>query len=447
MGNLVKPSCEQIIDIMPDPFVVIDQDFIILAANRAYLERFGRHQNEVVGQYCYKVSHRSDVPCSQHGELCPLEEVFRLKRQTQVMHVHYDADGQEEFVQLRATPVFSNEGEVLYMGETIQPISPIVEDDNALVGHSGPWLHLLGLLQRAAPTDATVMLLGESGVGKERVAEYLHQFSKRLSGPFMVLDCGAINASLIETELFGHEKSAFTGAHKLKKGLFEAANGGTLFIDEIGEMPLALQTRLLRALETGKVRRVGGTDYIDVNVRVIAATNRKLEDMVKDGLFRSDLYYRLAAFPVHIPPLREHRDDIPALAEYFLSLLPDGDKLLPLSPELIEALLDYDYPGNVRELRNIIERAVILADDGVLRSEHLMISRTGANHYPANEHQLSVGKTNDHLFLRSRPDEVQIMAALAESGGHRGKAAKLLSIGERSLYRYINDLKKKNTGD
>ncbi|MBE9515335.1 MAG: sigma 54-interacting transcriptional regulator, partial [Proteobacteria bacterium] len=356
---------------------------------------------------------------------------------------------QEEFVQLRATPIYSEDGEVLYMGETILPVSPTAQDDNALVGRSRPWLHLLGLLQRAAPTEATVMLLGESGVGKERAAEYLHQFSKRSAGPFMVLDCGAVNANLIESELFGHEKSAFTGAHKQKKGLFEAANGGTLFIDEIGEMPIALQTRLLRVLESSKVRRVGGTDYFDINVRVIAATNRKLEDMVEEGNFRSDLYYRLAAFPVHIPSLREHRDDIPALAEYFLSSMPDADKFLPLSPEIIQSLLSYDYPGNVRELRNIIERAAILADDGVLRSEHLMIGkiRSGNNAQSADSEQDTADAVHIELLSRKRPGEEQIMSALANAGGHRGKAAKLLGIGERSLYRYINDLKKKRTGD
>ncbi|MDH5631775.1 MAG: sigma 54-interacting transcriptional regulator [Gammaproteobacteria bacterium] len=445
MDRMVKPSCEQIIDILPEPFVVMDRNYRILAANRAYLERFQKSADEVVGQCCHKVSHHSDVPCSQHGELCPLEEVFRTGKSTQVMHIHYDCEGHEEYVQLRAAPIVGEDGEVLYMGETIHPVAHTTKEACGLVGRSRPWLHLVGLLQRAAPTDATVLLQGESGVGKECVAEYIHQFSRRTVGPFMVLDCGAINDSLIESELFGHEKAAFTGADKRKIGLFEAARGGTLFIDEIGEMPLAMQTRLLRALETGKIRRVGGTEYIDVDVRIIAATNRDLRFMIQEGQFRNDLYYRLSAFPVQIPALRDHIDDIPALTETFLSVLPDGDRLLPLSPEVIESLLGYDYPGNVRELRNIIERAAILAGNEPLRPEHLVfggdqsvnVSRAGRCA------QLS---SDALLYKQRRLNEDEVMQALAQAGGHRGKAASSLGVGERTLYRYISRMRKKNPG-
>ncbi len=445
MSDLISPSCEQIINILPDPFVVIDRSYRIIAANRNYLRHYGHTSPaDVVGRFCYEVSHHVDSPCSQHGEHCPLETVFETGQPAQVMHIHYH-EGEEEHVQLHSNPLFDDAGNVICVGEYIYPIHKPNGEDSLLIGRSRPMLRLTSLLQRVAPTQTSALLLGESGVGKEMVAEYIHQYSPRASMPFVIVDCGTLGENLIESELFGHERGAFTGATGMKKGLFEAADGGTLFIDEIGELPLSLQTKLLRVLESGTIRRLGGTDYIKVDVRVIAATNKNLKEMANNGEFRQDLYYRLSAFPVTIPSLRERPDDIPALAENFLSQMEEGDRFLPLSPDLIECLLDYDYPGNVRELRNIVERAAILAfGEEILRPEHILLEGDAAMTAPPPVARGRAEPSGQNNLLRRRHgrlSEEAVMRALEQTDGHRANAAQLLGVSERTLYRYVQRLR------
>jgi two-component system response regulator AtoC len=443
MSDSKSPSCEQVINILPDPFVVIDRNYKIIAANRNYLKHYGHSEpSEVVGRFCYEVSHHVSSPCSQHGEHCPLETVFETGQPTQVMHIHYH-DGEEEHVQLHSNPLFDNDGSVMYVGEYIYPVHKPNCEGTLLIGRSRPMLRLTSLLQRVAPTQTSVLLLGESGVGKERVAEYVHEYSPRANMPFVIVDCGTLGENLIESELFGHEKGAFTGANSMKKGLFEVADGGTLFIDEIGELPLSLQTKLLRVLESGTIRRLGGTGYIKVNVRVIAATNKNLKEMSDGGEFRQDLYYRLSAFPVNIPSLRERPDDIAALAEHFLSSMEEGDRFVPLSAEVIETLLTYDYPGNVRELRNIIERAAILAfGEELLRPEHILFENEAATFArPSVRTEMTSG--NNKLLRRrhGRLSEEAVIRALEQTDGHRASAAQLLGVSERTLYRYVQRLR------
>lgn len=445
--SIAKPSCEQIINILPDPFVVIDRNYRIMAANTQYRKRYGLSNGEdVVGRFCYEVSHHVNAPCSQHGEHCPLEIVFSTAQSTQVMHVHYDMNGNEEYVQLQSTPLFDDDGKVLYVGEYIFPITQ-KQQNTLLIGRSRPMVRMTSLLQRVAPTTTTVLLLGESGVGKECVAKYIHEYSPRSGGPFVIVDCGTLGEHLIESELFGHEKGAFTGAAGRKKGLFEVAHGGTLFIDEIAELPLTLQTKLLRVLETSTIRRLGGTEYINVDVRVITATHRDLQRMVERGEFRQDLYYRLSAFPVRIPPLRDRPDDIAALAEYFLSTSDDGDRYVPLSPEVIETLMTYDYPGNVRELRNIIERAAILAyGEDIIRPEHLVFEgpRREVVQPPGGERRALEGTSRKLLQRRhGRLTDDEVMHALEICDGHRARAAQRLGVSERTLYRYVERMRGK----
>ncbi len=464
-----NPSCKQIIDILPDPFVVIDRDYKIMSANQQYMIHYGLSTlDDVVGRHCYELSHHVDSPCSQHGEHCPLETVFETGEATQVMHVHYDQNGAEEHVQINTSPLFDDDGEVLYIGENIYPV-PKPSVGSILLGRSSVMIRMISMLQRVAPTQTSVLLLGESGVGKECVAHYIHNFSNRSKHPFVIVDCGVLGEQLIESELFGYEKGAFTGATTRKIGLFESAHGGTLVIDEIGELPLPLQTKLLRVLESGTIRRLGGRDYIKIDVRIIAATNQKLQEMVQRGTFRQDLYYRLSAFPVTIPPLRERLDDIPTLAEKFLESNEDGIRFLPLSATALEYLMSYHYPGNVRELRNIIERAAILAfgSDGIV-PDHIVFEHTnvpqpiesGAEMSRINSQ--SYTNENEHLIYEQFGDERQgeertlgellkprgrrisdeaVIEALRQSGGHRNDAARLLGVSERTLYRYVQRLR------
>src|SRR5438067_4983493 len=227
-----------------------------------------------------------------------------------------------------------------------------------VLGTTAPMKRLFSLLSKAAPTEATILLQGETGTGKEAIAEAVHKMSRRAKGPFVVVDCGSIPHELIASELFGHAKGSFTGAGADKQGLIEAANGGTLFLDEIGELAIDLQPQLLRVLDRRQVRRVGETQAVDVDIRVIAATHRDLRAMVRSGQFREDLYYRLAVVATHVPPLRDRKADIPALVAWFADKMGRGG--FGQSPALLEQLERHDWPGNVRELRNVVERALSL---------------------------------------------------------------------------------------
>ncbi len=272
---------------------------------------------------------------------------------------------------LRINDVYVAPGALIALGGTrlkFDPLGDSVEIElsdtdrfGSMIGRSVKMRELFARLEKLAKSDATVLVTGETGAGKELVAEALHDHSPREKGPFVVLDCGSIPPNLIESELFGHERGAFTGATNSYAGAFERAHGGTVFLDEIGELPLAMQPKLLRVLERKEVRRVGGSKTLEVDLRVVAATNRDLGVEVNRGRFREDLYYRLAVARVHVPPLRERKDDLPLLIEHILSTTPGGE-LASIAQETIDLMMKHDWPGNVRELRNVIERAVLLAE-------------------------------------------------------------------------------------
>ena len=279
---------------------------------------------------------------------------------------------------------------------------------------------------RVAPTDASVLLQGESGTGKEIVARFIHDRSRRAGGPFVAVNCAALPESLIESELFGHERGAFTGAVQARPGRFEEASGGTLLLDEIGEMPLALQPKLLRVLEEHTLRRVGGTKEIKVDPRVVAATNRLLEDEVREGRFREDLLYRLNVFTLRIPPLRERRDDILPLADRFLTGQGLGDKRF--SPAVQRLLVGCAWPGNVRELRNAVMRSAILARGSLILPDDLPEAVRSANTSPASEPHSGVLLGDMEAIQRKA-----ILAALEQTGGNKTHAAELLGISRRNL--------------
>jgi DNA-binding NtrC family response regulator len=302
------------------------------------------------------------------------------------------------------------------------------------LGSSATMRRLFALLGRLAPTELTVTLIGETGTGKDVLARAVHEASPRAGQPFVVFDCGAVAPSLIESELFGHEKGAFTGAVGDRRGAFERASGGTLFLDEIGELSLELQPKLLRALEQRSVRRVGGSHDLTVDVRIVAATNRDLEEQVRKKVFREDLFFRLMAATVHVPSLRDRLEDLPELVELFLA---DAGKGYSISPDTLEVLRSYDWPGNVRELRNVIAGAVAMADGRVLEPRHFAIFRPqrrtrlrGETPEPGSQ-ITAVGQTLEQM------ERAHIEQALQQAGGNRTKAARALGIASSTLYEKI----------
>ena len=300
-----------------------------------------------------------------------------------------------------------------------------------LIGESREMQQLISLLERIAPSEANVLITGESGTGKELVAKALHLNSHRKDHSFVPINCGAIPENLLESELFGHEKGAFTGADRKKEGLFETADRGTLFLDEIGELPMGMQVKLLRVLQEREFRRVGGTKNLPLDIRLVAATNQDLVQMVKDGTFREDLFYRLNVVSVELPPLRERKSDIPLLINCFYEQ-QTGKDIYPIEPRALEILLNYDWPGNIRELQNLVERCLVLGGVGELKIDCL-------------PPQMQLTKKGLSCILDEIPDGFKLepwlegverdvlSKALEKAGGVRTKAAELLGISFRSI--------------
>ena len=310
--------------------------------------------------------------------------------------------------------------------ERIENVKSNLDRFGELIGPSSPMREVYGILDRIAPTDVTVLLEGETGTGKELAAKAVHSHSRRATGPFVVVDCGAIAPNLIESELFGHEKGAFTDAVKNRQGAFELADGGTIFLDEIGELSRDLQPKLLRALDQRETKRVGADKPITVNVRVVSATNKDLEKEVKNGKFREDLYYRLSVVRIHMPPLRHRKEDIETIAANVLAGISSeiGKKITGLSPEASAALMTYSWPGNVRELKNVLGRASALCDGKRIEARDLVLTQGKKE---ATLEELS-GKTLEDI------EKAAINATLTSVAGNKTEAAKVLGIAYSTLY-------------
>ena len=306
-------------------------------------------------------------------------------------------------------------------------IETAIRPDN-LIGDSAQMQKILSLIQTVAPNDTTVMIRGESGTGKELVAKAIHINSNRRYFPIVTVNCGALSESILESELFGHEKGAFTGAHYRRKGKFEMADGGTIFLDEIGSITPKTQVELLRVVDTKQFSRLGGNDVIKSDFRIITATNENLEELVKDGKFREDLYYRLNVFSVTIPPLRERPEDIPLLAYYFLKKYTTAmnKKIEDFSPEAMEFLTHHNWPGNVRELENAIERAVVVCRDPKIKIEDLPFHTAGITYMASDDKSLSA------------LEKKHISIVLQENGWNISKSADILGIDRVTLYNKIN---------
>jgi DNA-binding NtrC family response regulator len=306
--------------------------------------------------------------------------------------------------------------------------------EKALVGRGPAMQRLNALIGRVAPSDGRVLLMGENGTGKELVAAAIHSGSARMNGPFVKLNCGAVARDLVESELFGHEKGAFTGAFTARKGRFELADGGTLLLDEIGDMPMPMQVKLLRVLQEGQFERVGGVRTLKVDVRVLAATNRDLSTMVREGTFREDLYYRLNVVTLLVPPLRERREDLPLLLSHFTGPGRKGHGL-QLAPDAIAAMASYDFPGNVRELENLVERLAILFPNEIISAATLrdVLTTTHASQQPARGALYQRGHTLRQLLHDLERDIM--VEAIAAHGNSKGAAAQALGTERSHFYK------------
>jgi PAS domain S-box-containing protein len=353
---------DHFVDTHDRPFVVIGRDFSVVSVNKAYEKTFQVRRKDLEGKKCHEILHHRDRPCFEMGEDCPYAQCFMTEQPCSCLHTHYDQQGRTRWVRITLYPLRADDGS-LYVGEMMEEIAARDEaerdSDERPVGTSKVFLRTIEQLEQAARSDAPVLLIGETGTGKELAANFIHHYSERRKQPFIALDCTVVTESLFESEVFGHERGAFTGSVGTKEGLFEVADGGTLFIDEIGEATLNMQAKLLRVLEMGEFRRVGGNKTLAANARIVCATNRMLWERVKNGEFREDLYYRIACFCIRIPSLRERLDDIPVICGEILTRIANKTgHAYRMSDEAIEYLSSYNFPGNIRELRNILQVVV-----------------------------------------------------------------------------------------
>jgi PAS domain S-box-containing protein len=470
---------QSLVDTHERPFAVIDREFTVIAVNRAYERAFEARRDELVGRKCHAVLHRRDRPCFEEGEECPYLQCYADGKPYRCLHTHYDQQGRTRWVRVNLYPLRGADGE-LYVGEMLQEIAARDDaeagEDTRPVGVSPVFLQTLEQLEQAARSDAHVLLVGETGTGKEVAAKLVHRCSKRRDEPFIALDCTVVTESLFESEVFGHERGAFTGSVGARRGLFEVAGAGTLFLDEISEASPSMQAKLLRVLETGEFRRVGGNATLEARARIVCATNRNLLERVHSGEFREDLYYRIACFCVRIPPLRERMEDLPVLCEAILERLGRGSgQTYRMKGEAIDYLAGCSFPGNVRQLRNILQAAVthgqrsgsvtitpaLLARclrlrDGIDPMEPPGLGGASPIRYwggfaaaagpglpaavPAPP-QTTVGQASP--TLRS-VEASHIAGLLRHHAGNRRRVAAALGISERTLYR---KLKRYNLGD
>lgn len=463
-------NIQDIVNTFDDPAVLISDEYEIICANSAYLDLYNleyqchkshtsdsadkcriQHKNlhSSEKKYCYEISHRYSHSCDQEGESCPLKLAKSTKNNQRVLHIHHTRYG-EEHIDISLYPINTMDNRIYFLEvmKTIKHASPKAAG-MAMVGKSPSFNKLLGLINRVAEYDISVLLQGESGSGKELVAHSIHQASFRKTMYCVTVECSGLSEALFESELFGHEKGAFTGAIHKKKGLVEEAEGGTLFLDEIGDVPLNLQVKLLRLIETRTFRRVGGTEQLTADFRLICATHKNLKEMVKNGEFRQDLYYRISTFPIKLPALRERSEDIPLLVDTILERIT-GQKKMHISNEVLAFFSQYPFPGNIRELRNILELGRVMTDSNVIEMAHLPealfeIDQEAAVQNDAHEQAFfSQLKADDKIIeqlLTLEQHENEYLLWLNQYFNDDKKLlAEKLGVSERTLYRKLKDL-------
>ena len=448
--SLTVPSCidpilaarleaiKQLAGGVSERVAVMDRDFNVIYANEfAWSEDAAQlsghqakcyeafaHRNDPCGTCpatkLYESSDVRSVACASGGDgtACGMHQAFPL--------VSSSGEVESVLVLLKAPPKSAKQTS----GERVEAqYEPKLGE---LIGSSEPMREVLDMIRLVADSSATVLIQGESGTGKELVAKTIHRTSYRRDKPFVVVDCGSLPETLLESELFGHVKGSFTGAHATKRGLFEEADGGTIFLDEIADTTATFQAKLLRVLQEGEIKPVGGTQPIKIDARVISATNKDLSELVKAKTFRQDLYYRLAVLPLYLPPLRERREDIPLLVEQFVatSCKRHRQPLRTISTEVMQALTQAPWPGNVRELQHYIERAVVTTTGPALSCADLVT----AGSKPAEHDLRSVSRG-----AVTQVERMRIVQALQQAGGNRVRTAKLLKISRASLYNKLRD--------
>ena len=440
------PELISYLEELVEPHILFDNQYRIIAANAAYRHQFG-HEVSVIGRTCYEVSHHFNAPCDQSGEVCPLAQAKISGHREKVLHLHHTPKG-ESYVNIELAPILNKNGEQAYFVEKMEelPVNQGSSSKQTIIGRSPVFLQALEMVSRVGPSRATVLLEGESGTGKELFARALHEASPRARAPLVVVECASLTENLFESELFGHERGAFTGANVSRIGLVESASGGTLFLDELGDIPLTMQVKLLRLLESGTYRRVGSTELRSTDVRIVSATHRDLRSMVANGTFREDLYYRLSTFPIQLPPLRQRVEDIPLLATALLSRV-SPQRHMSISETALAYLSTYTFPGNVRELRNIMERAALLSDGTVIERAHVerSISTESKSNLPLRHfsQKTEVSETSQQPGRSLQEVERdELLRQLEYHQGNRTELAHKLGISERTLYRKLRLLDK-----
>ncbi len=447
--------CKTVVDTMQDGLLVVDRRGTILSMNKAAERLTGYRKNELLGKSCRVLSCNGCKvfagPTAQHW--CSLFAQGKIRARRCLIT---NKNGEPIHVIKHASLLRNESGEVIGAVETLTDISTVVrqEDEIAslrrtlqdqegfhgIIGKSQSMEMLFRLIENAAQSEAPVAIYGESGVGKELVAKALHASGPRREKPFVRVSCAALNENLLESELFGHVKGAFTGAHRTRVGRFEAADGGDLFLDEVGDIPLGTQVKLLRVLEEKEIERVGDHKPIRVDVRIITATNKDLEVLIAKGAFREDLFYRISAIPVRVPPLRERKGDIPVLAQAFCEKISlKGPKsITTISPEAMEILLAYSWPGNVRELQNVMEHAFVLCQGEAIRPEHLPPKLSSpSQRVEDGEAMLPTSRPASGATGKAMSKKERLVEALLSARGHQAKAAKNLGISRVTLWKWM----------
>jgi len=428
-----KENLERILDNLSEGIIAHDKERRILFFNRAAEDITGYQRQEVLGRDCHEAF--GGPFC---GDRCSFKDgpPETLEHATYPLTL-YTPEGKLRRIEMRVTGMMDHEGAFVGVLASFRDLTELIGlrlqlgelTHFGIVGQDSKMIQIFREIQDLAANDYPVCITGETGTGKELVANAIHEQGLRSGKPFVPVNCGALPEGLLESELFGHVKGAFTGAVRDKKGRFEITDGGTLFLDEVAELPRAVQAKLLRVLQEGTFERVGGEEQVSVDVRIITATNKNLKQEVEKGNFRDDLYYRINVVPIHMPALRERRGDIPLLVSHFLhKASEEGQESPGFAREAMAIMEDYIWPGNVRELQSAVRFALIKAKGRMIRPEHLPL-----------ELREWEGRRAGIRSAKRKLDHERVRTALAQTAGNKAKAARLLGVGRATLYRFLND--------